>query len=165
MAAVQSPAPAAKSESFLHLIFGLLQELPGIVSDRVHLLTLELQRARQALGQMIALSVAAALMALTAWFAFWIGVTAAAVQAGMAWGWALLIVLALNAGAAWFAIARVMKLATLLTLPATVRRLTVASAPARPQAVPARQPVAATHAASTPAPAAVRTASHEHRQP
>lgn len=158
MAAVQSPAPTAKSESFLQLVFGLLQELPGIVSDRVHLLTLELQRARQALAQMIALAVAAALMALTAWFAFWIGVTAAAVEAGLAWGWMLLIVLALNAGVAWLAIAKVMKLATLLTLPATVRRLTVAPAPARPQAAPAHPPAAA------PAPAAMRSARHEHRQ-
>lgn len=165
MAAIQPSAPGAKAESFLQLVFGLLQELPGIVSDRVHLLTLELQRARRALAQMIALSVAAALMALTAWFVFWIGLTAAAVEAGLAWGWMLLIVLAVNAGAAWFAVARVMKLATLLTLPATVRRLTVAPAPARPQAVPARQPNVAPNVAPAPAPAAVRTASHEHRHP
>lgn len=129
MAATQPSAPGAKAESFLQLVFGLVKELPGLVSDRVHLLTLELQRARRTLAQMIALAVAAALMALTAWFALWIGVAAAAVEAGLPWGWALLLVLALNLGAAWFAIARVTRLAPLLALPATVRRLTVAPAP------------------------------------
>lgn len=126
MAAAQPSPRGMKSASFLQLVLDLLQELPGLISDRVHLLTLELQRARQALGQMIALAVAAALLALTAWFVFWIGLTAAAVEAGLAWGWMLLLVLALNVGGAWAAVTRIRRLAGLLAFPATTRRLTIA---------------------------------------
>lgn len=163
MAAVPSSPAGVKPGSFLQVVFDLLRELPGIVSDRVHLLTLELQRARGALGQMIVLGVAAALLALTAWFALWVGLALAAVAAGLAWGWILLLILALNIGGAWAAVARIRKLAVLLTLPATVRRLTVAPPAARP-APPAT--VAVEHGSGQPPPAAtpstsIRPAAHD----
>lgn len=113
---------------------GLLAELPGLVSDRVHLLSLELKRASRALAQMLALVVAAAVLAVTAWFALWAALAAAAIQAGMPWGWVALIVLVLNVGAAALAVSLAVKQARLLTLPATVRRLTVGPARAEPAA-------------------------------
>lgn len=120
-------APAASPpESLMQQVKGLLQELPGLVSDRVHLLALELRRSAQALAMMVGLVLAAAILGATAWVALWIGLAAALIEAGLAWGWVLLIVLALNIGAAVFALMRASSLAHLLTLPATVRRLTVA---------------------------------------
>jgi Putative Actinobacterial Holin-X, holin superfamily III len=104
-----------------------MRELPGIVSDRVQLLSLEMRRAGQALGLMLALFAAAAVLVSTAWVALWGALFAALVQAGLAWGWAALLVIALNLGAAFFAVRRAIALAPLLALPATVRRLTVTS--------------------------------------
>jgi hypothetical protein len=50
---------------------GLLRELTGLVSDRVELLSLELQRAGQVLAQIVALIVGAAILGMTAWLALW----------------------------------------------------------------------------------------------
>lgn len=134
MAVVQPPPKAATS--FLQTVFDLLNELPGIVSDRVQLLTLELRRARQALGRIVLLGVAAALLALTAWFALWIGLLIAAMQFEYGWAWMLALILILNVGGAWLAVARIRRLAAFLALPATVRRLTVAATPRKPRPAP-----------------------------
>jgi len=155
MAVVQPPPKSATS--FLQLVFDLLNELPGIVSDRVQLLTLELKRARRAFGQIVVLGVAAALLALTAWFALWAGLMIGAMQFEYGWAWMLALILALNIGGAWFAVARIRRLAAFLALPATVRRLTVAPTPRKPRPAP-------------PHPAATRTTTPEnppdgHRSP
>lgn len=119
---------SAGAESLFGALKSVLGELPGLVSDRVHLLTLELKRAGQALALMVALVAAAGVLLCTAWLALWAGLSAAAIQAGIPWGWVLVIVLAINLGAAVYALQRARALAHLLTLPATVRRLTVTSA-------------------------------------
>lgn len=109
----------------LQALQDLLGELPGLVSDRVQLLALEMQRAAQSLARMMALAVAAALMLTTAWLALWAGLGWAAIQAGMPWGAALAVIIALNAGAALLALQLARRLARLVGLPATVRHLTV----------------------------------------
>lgn len=106
-------------------LLDLLGELPGLISDRVELLALEVQRAAQSLARMMVLAVAAALMLSTAWLALWAGLAWGAIQAGMPWGWALAAVIALNAGAAFLAMRHALRLARLVALPATVRHLTV----------------------------------------
>jgi uncharacterized membrane protein YqjE len=117
--------------ALLHTVQGLLEELPGLVSDRVHLLVLELQRAGQSLGSMLVLGLAALVFGATAWVALWVGVAAAMVRAvGLHWVWALAIVLLLNAGAAAIAVVQALRLVRNLTLPATVRHLTRKSASA-----------------------------------
>ncbi len=134
MAVVQPPPKSATS--FMQLVLDLLNELPGIVSDRVQLLTLELKRARRALGRIVLLAVAAALLALTAWFAFWAGLLIAALQLPYGWAWMLALILLINIGGAWFAVTRIRRLAAFLALPATLRRLTVAPAPRKPRPAP-----------------------------
>jgi uncharacterized membrane protein YqjE len=125
--AATAPKPAAAAGGGLFAsLQSLLQELPGLVSDRVTLASLELRRAGHALVQMLMLAVAAAILGVTAWLALWVGVGAALIDAGLGWGWALLIIVALNVGAAFFAVKRALALVSLLGLPATVRRLTVA---------------------------------------
>lgn len=110
----------------------LLRDLPGVVSDRVHLLALELKRSGLALAQMVGLVVAAGVLLCTAWLALWTGIGVALVQAGVAWGWTLLLILLINLGAAWLAVKRALALARFLALPATLRRLTL-STPTSPQ--------------------------------
>ena len=108
---------------------GLMADLPGLVTDRIRLFSLELERASSTLGQMAALGALAAVLGATAWIALWAGIAAALVASGLAWFWAALLVLAVNAaGGAWCAL-RVKSLAPLLTMPATLRRLTEWSEP------------------------------------
>ena len=105
-------------------IGALFADLPGILTDRVRLLSLELQRASNALGQMVALGLLAAILVATAWLAFWVGLAAAMLALGIAWPWIVLLVLFINLSAATWCVMRVKRLAPLLALPATLRRLT-----------------------------------------
>lgn len=143
---MEAPSPSGGHApiSLLQMLRSLAADVQGQVSERVHLFALEMKRAGLALAQMVALAVAAALFALTAWLALWIGLAAALIDGGLAWGWVWLIVLALNAGGIAFALLRVKKLTHLLTLPATKRHLTVAQAQpaASPHHEPDVQPVA-----------------------
>ena len=109
-------------------IGALFADLPGILTDRVRLLSLELQRASNALGQMVALGILAAILFATAWIALWVGLAAAFLAVGLAWPWIVLLVLFINLSAGVWAVLRVKALAPLLALPATLRRLTDADA-------------------------------------
>ena len=102
----------------------LFADLPGLLTDRVHLLSLELRRASNALGQMVALGLLAAILFATAWLTLWVGLAAAFLAVGLAWPWIVLLVLFINLSAAVWALMRVKALAPLLALPATLRRLT-----------------------------------------
>lgn len=104
-------------------IGALLADLPGILTDRVRLLSLELQRATNALGQMVALGLLAAILVATAWLAFWVGLAAAFLALGIAWPWIVLLVLFINLSTAAWCVMRVRRLVPLLALPATLRRL------------------------------------------
>jgi hypothetical protein len=126
--------PAAAPDEVLSLpraVGALFADLPGLFTDRVHLLALELRRASNALGQMVALSLLAAILLSTAWFTLWAGLVAAIIALGIAWPWAVLLVVVVNMGAAFWAVMRVKALAPLLALPATLRRLTDSDAPER----------------------------------
>jgi len=116
--------PTAADGSVLEIVRELLGELPGLVSDRVQLLALEVRRAARALARMLALAVAAAVLLCTAWLALWAGLALALVQAGWPWPLALALVIVLNVGAAAIALRRAWALSELVGLPATVRRLT-----------------------------------------
>lgn len=98
-----------------------------MISERVQLLALELKRARQALVVIAALVVVAALLMLTAWFVLWGAIVAALIATGLAWGWAILIVLIVNAGGAVAALLYASSLGRFLALPATMRHLTLAT--------------------------------------
>jgi hypothetical protein len=130
------PPDAASDEEIVSLpkaVGALLADLPGLLSDRVHLLALELRRASTALGQMVALGLLAAILFATAWITLWVGLAAALLAAGLAWPWIVLLVLFANLAAAIWALMRVKALAPLLALPATLRRLTDAQAHERPE--------------------------------
>jgi len=139
-----------EAASTLELLQRLLRELPGLVSDRVELLSLELLRARRALAQIVALVVAVAILGATAWIAGWAAVAVALVKgAGLHWGWALASILAVNAATAWIAAARLGSLFPRLTLPATRRQLTLRDDEDRPDVRPATAHGVPDHAGST----------------
>ncbi|MEP6503441.1 MAG: phage holin family protein [Betaproteobacteria bacterium] len=118
--------PASDDEvvSLPKAVGALFADLPGLLTDRVHLLALELRRASGALGQMVALGLLAAILFATAWITLWVGLAAAFLAVGLAWPWIVLLVLFVNLAAAIWAVLRVKALAPLLALPATLRRLT-----------------------------------------
>lgn len=121
----QAPPPATLLESFL----GVLAELPGLFSDRVQLLSLELRRAGQALARIVLLLVATAILGVTAWVALWGAVVGGLSALGLHWALALLAVLLINLAAAALAMARMRELAGRLGLPATLRHLTLRTEP------------------------------------
>jgi hypothetical protein len=108
----------------------LLHDVPRAVSDRVHLAALELRRARHAFLRMVVLAVVAAILAATAWLAFWAAIVVGLLALGIPWYGVAILVLLLNGLGAWFAIRAASALTDDLTLPATVRRLTVRSSTA-----------------------------------
>ncbi len=115
-------------ESLPQAVGALFADLPGLLTDRVHLLALELRRASSALGQMVALSLLAAILFATAWITLWVGLAEAFLAVGLAWPWIVLLVLFVNLSAAVWALVRVKALAPLLALPATLRRMTASDA-------------------------------------
>jgi len=120
-----TPPEAAPDDvvSLPKAVGALFADLPGLLTDRVHLLALELRRASAALGQMVALGLLAAILFATAWITLWVGLAAAFLAVGLAWPWIVLLVLFVNLAAAVWAVLRVKALAPLLALPATLRRL------------------------------------------
>lgn len=115
--------------SMIGMARALVGELPGLVSDRVHLFALELRRSGVALARIVAWAVAAALLLTTAWLALWVGLGVGAIRAGWDWGWVVAGIIVLNVIAAALAVQRARALAPLLTLPATLRHLTLAPSP------------------------------------
>lgn len=153
-------APAAAPSlfaTFVEPLLALVRELPALVSDRVELLTLELQRAGRALAQIVALVVAIAVLGVTLWLLLWVAVAGLLVAAGLSPPLALALIVLVNALAIVVALSRVKRLVPQLQLPATRRHLTLTPSPdprhpdpddertARPAAVApaaARQPAA-----------------------
>lgn len=124
----QSAAPgrAPDRPGIAQLLKALLEDIPGLISDRVHLAALELKRARQALVQMVGLVAAAIIFLATAWLALWALLIASAVIYGLPWIGVFGVILLINLAGSWLAIRRARALADYLALPATVRRLSIA---------------------------------------
>lgn len=140
---------APPAEGLLDTLSAIWRDLPGLVSDRVELLSLELQRAARALVQIVVLVVAAAILGVTAWLLLWAGIVGALVAAGLALHWALLAAVMLNLVAVALAAQRLKRLVPLLRLPATRRHLTLS-----PSTAPARHERHDEHGAAAGQPAA-----------
>lgn len=134
--AAHAAAGAEPPGSLFSMAGSLLRELPGLVSDRVELLSLELRRAGRALAQIVALVIATAILGVTVWLVLW-GVLVALLVVELGWHWAPVLagVALLNGLAVMLALRRVRTLAPLLALPATQRHLTIRQPPvSRPAA-------------------------------
>jgi hypothetical protein len=115
----------AAPESVLQTLLSLGRELPGLLSDRVDLLSLELLRVGRALAQLALMLVAVAVLGVTAWLVLWGAVVMGLLALGLPRGWALLIILLVNLGAIGLLLARMQSLLPDLKLPATRRHLTL----------------------------------------
>lgn len=120
-----SPPPAA----LLDALLGVFAELPGLLGDRVQLLSLELRRAGLALARIVLLLVATTILGVTAWVALWGAMVGGLSALGLHWALALLAMLLINLAAAALAVARMRRLAGRLRLPATLRHLTLRTEP------------------------------------
>ena len=134
-------AAAARPESLLQILRGLLRELPGLIGDRVELASLELRRAGEALVQITVLVIAAAILGVTAWLALWAVLVALLAQLGLHPLVALLLAGAANLAVAAWAVLRARTLLRLLGLPATRRHLSFAPSATPPAQPPPQSPI------------------------
>jgi uncharacterized membrane protein YqjE len=128
MADSSSPKQGAGTrgaESLIDLARGVLQDLPGLIGDRVELFSLELHRAGIALVKVVALTVVAAILGVTAWLAVWSIGVGLLIDAGWHPAAANGLVALINVGAAVWAVRRVRALMKALSLPATRQHLMV----------------------------------------
>ena len=116
-------SPDPRSQPWVRSLQDLVAVLPGLLSDRLELLALELHRAGRSLVQIMALVLATAILVTTAWFVLCGGLSMALVAQGLSWPLALLAVLLVNLVLAWAAVSRVWGLLANLGLPATRRHL------------------------------------------
>jgi hypothetical protein len=114
--------------------------LPGLVSDRLELLALELHRAGRSMVQIMTLVLATAMLGITAWLALCGGLGLTLVALGASWPLALLAVLLVNLALAWAAVSRVRRLLANLGLPATRRHLVFGADAADAAGVPLHRP-------------------------
>jgi uncharacterized membrane protein YqjE len=121
-------AGARGAESLIDLVRGVLQDLPGLIGDRVELFSLELNRAGIALVKVLALTVVATILGVTAWLAVWSIGVALLMAAGWHWAAANGLAALINLAAAAWAVRRVRKLMKALSLPATRQHLSVGTA-------------------------------------
>jgi uncharacterized membrane protein YqjE len=126
-AATARAPSAARPESMIDLARDVLHDLPGLIGDRVELFSLELHRAGLALVKVLALTVVAAILAVTAWLAVWSILVGLLMAAGWHWAAANGLVVLINIGAAAYAVMRVRKLMSHLSLPATRQHLSMGS--------------------------------------
>lgn len=136
-AAAGEPTAKVPWQETLAALWG---ELPGLLNDRIELLSLELHRAGATLVQLIALIVAASILGVTAWLVLWGAVAMALVAAGLPTVLALGCALLLNLAAAAWAVARARRLLPLLRLPATRRHLMIHPSPRSPRPAGAPMP-------------------------
>jgi uncharacterized membrane protein YqjE len=122
----QAQAPGARgAESLIELVRGVLQDLPGLIGDRVELFSLELRRAGIALVKVLALTVVATILGVTAWLAVWSIGVGLLIDAGWHVAAANGLVALINLLAAVWAVHRVRALMKALSLPATRQHLLV----------------------------------------
>lgn len=125
------PARAPRPESLIELARDVMYDLPALIGDRVELFSLELHRAGLALVKVLALTVAAAILGVTAWLAIWSIGVGLLVAAGWHWAAANGLVVLINVGAAAWAVMRARRLMTHLSLPATRQHLSLGSGSTR----------------------------------
>ena len=122
-------AARGASQPWLEMLQSLWRDVPGLLSDRVELLTLELQRAGMALAKIVVLVVAAAILGVTAWLLLWAGIVVGLVALGLPTWLVLIGAFLLNLLAILGAVAYLKTLLPLLRLPATRRHLTITPDP------------------------------------
>lgn len=141
-----APEPGPRPEPLWQLVTELLRGLPALIGDRVELAALELRRAFRSFILAIALTVAAAVLGVTAWLGLWFVLVSLLVQAGLLPVVALTLCIVVNLAVAAYALLRARALLRQVALPATYRHLAFARGdkPAAPPPSPEPQHASAT---------------------
>ena len=121
-----------RGQPWLQSLQALVATLPGLVTDRLELLALELNRAGGAIVSIVALMLLAAILGVTAWLALCGSIALALVGQGLSWPLAMLAVLLANLVLAWVALVRMRRLMATVGLPATRRHLVFGAGAATP---------------------------------
>jgi uncharacterized membrane protein YqjE len=131
------PGAAVQSDAgLLGNAQALWHDLRGLAHDHIELAALETQRAGKSLVDMLVYAVAAAILLVSAWLglmgalAFWLAAR------GLNAGLALLVVAALNTGAAWVLFVMIRRSSQYLRFPATMRSLQAGAAMVAQQGTP-----------------------------
>lgn len=103
----------------------IVDEAPGLVSDRVRLLALELERAKDVFVALVGLFVVVVVLGLSAWLFLCVAAIASLHEAGIEWRFGAAIVAAVNLIGVALAVRMALARVPLLTLPATLRHLTL----------------------------------------
>jgi|GEM_PF-5049326 len=117
--------PREQEVSLLDSFHALLSELPGVISDRVHLFSLELTQNTQALGKILILLLLSVILAGSAWLALCVGLGTGAIRLGMHWGAVVILEISINLALAYWALSKVINLKKVMGFPVTLRNLTV----------------------------------------
>lgn len=125
-----------RGQPWVRSLQDVMAVLPGLLSDRLELLALELQLASRSLVQILALVVATAILGTAAWLALCSGLGLLLVTMGLRWPLALLAVLLANLALAWAAMTWARRLLVNLGLPATRRHLVFGAKPPAEAGVP-----------------------------
>lgn len=128
-----APRADPRRPSLLQAWQALVDDLPGLVSDRAYLMGLEMRRARSALVQIVSLLLAAAVLVGVAWLLLCMVVAIGVVESGWSWTAALGLLLLVNIGLGFVALRRAGTLVPRLSLPATLRKLTAAAEAVEPE--------------------------------
>lgn len=112
-----------RSQPWVQSLQELVAALPGLFTDRLELLALELNRAGRGIVQIVALVLMVAILGVTAWLALCGGIALTLVALGLSWPLAMLAVLLVNLALGWAAVVRIRHLVAAVDLPATRRHL------------------------------------------
>lgn len=113
----------SQDASLMDLFRGIWREVPGLLSDRIELLSAELDRAGLVLLHLAQLGIAMAVLGITAWLMLWCLAVAGLALLGLHWLAAIAVGVAVQIALMIWVFIRVKKLVPLLGLPVTRRRL------------------------------------------
>lgn len=117
-------AAAAPMPSGVHEALGALwEDARGALTERLRLLSLEARLATMTVIQVIVIAVVVAVLAVTSWLLLVGAVFAGFVAAGLHWGIAVALLIAVNVGVAFALVKTAIKLASRVSLPRSLRQL------------------------------------------
>jgi hypothetical protein len=123
-AAAPDADAAAPLPSGVHEALGALwDDARGALTERLRLLSLEARLATMTVIQVLVIAVVVAVLAVTSWLLLVGAVFAAFVSAGLHWGLAVTLMIAVNLGVAFALVKTAINLASRVSLPRSLRQL------------------------------------------
>ena len=122
-------APPAMPSGVQEALHALWEDLRGAFSERLRLLGLEARLVTMTLLQVVVIAVVVAGLGVTSWLLLVGGIFAAFVAAGLHWGIAVALLIAINLGVAFMLVKTAIGLASRVSLPRSLRQIKPRSDP------------------------------------